>query len=322
MNDEIEKRIFKERRRQGRTQGKQNLYGEQNQYNETKYFNLYQSQFRHLVVSLIRYKNAPKEFNGLYLEWLLRYLGYATIVVYNGSIFVTASKNTPTFFTNAGYPVNVLSEVSSEVTGKLEPLTLESKPGDNGYITITNKPFLYDSMTNLTDFDMIDYYSAELAQLKMLMLANSNKKINTYIGVINKGDLTALNIVNQLNNKTEYIELNKNVDDINNVLSLQSLNPQDFYPSLNEQFKNSYDEMLKFLGVGVPSEKKERKIVNEVENETEITDINANIYLSSRMEVLDIVNFVTGQNIVPYFNNLRKDGNGEEIKESSEFIDE
>lgn len=299
--NEMERRIYKLNRKNLKNEGHLNLYGEQLQATENRYFEIFSNNFQNLAVSLIDYTNKPITFNSVYLEWLLRSVGFATLVAYNGNVYVTSSKGKSFSYTENGF-VNDLEPTI--IPDDLKPLTVDTKLGENGYITIANKPFLYSTFQNLTDFDMIEQYARELAKLKTLEISNANKKIQTYVGYVNKGDLTALNIMNQLNNGVQFIEVDKSMKDIQDVINVVDLHATDFYASLHEQFKNSYNELLKYLGVGVPDEKKERRITDEIHHEMMISDLNANIYINSRQQALKFINQATGLNMTAFMNNL------------------
>ena len=77
--DEAERRIYKMNRKRNKTDSAENLYGDNYNQVERDYYNIYNDYLTNLILNLITYENAPDTLDERFLEFNLRYYGFARV---------------------------------------------------------------------------------------------------------------------------------------------------------------------------------------------------------------------------------------------------
>lgn len=93
--DKVERRLYKIHRNEARNDTNENLYGDNFSTMEQDYYNIYVDYFTNLVLNLITYENAPDTLDERFLEFNLRYYGYARVGgVDKDNVFVLGQNQT------------------------------------------------------------------------------------------------------------------------------------------------------------------------------------------------------------------------------------
>lgn len=310
--DKVERRLYKLRSRGSRKDSSEVLYGDNFQIVEEQYYHIYFDYLTNLILNLITYENAPDTLDERFLEFNLRYYGYARIGgVDKDNIFVVGQSKTGEYGLNAlGALIDTTSienpfSVDSEHE-KLQYITRSNYKGlSSGYITISNKYnyYLAGLATIYTDFEMIDRVAKTMAKIKATETRNIDMMRQQYIGLSREKNLTANQIFQQMNEGAAFINIDSDLGDLSNVLQVSDFDIHDYLPSLKTAWNNELDELLTMLGINtVGVDKKERLVVNEAAANAQLTEASANVYLQARNQQLELLNAVCGSDIHATFN--------------------
>lgn len=310
--DKVERRLYKIHRNESRKDTDENLYGDNFATMEQDYYNIYVDYFTNLVLNLITYENAPDTLDERFLEFNLRYYGYARVGgVDKDNVFVLGQNQ------NGEYGLNALGSLIDQSTipnpfavddstQELPYLTrMNYQDKNDGYVTICNKYNYYMAglMTTFTDMQLVDRVSKSLAKIKASEMRNVDFMKQQFIGLTKNKNLTANQVFQQIQEGKSFIGIDSDLGDITSVLDVTDFNIQDYLPSLKTAWNNEVSELLTMLGINtVGVDKKERLVAMEAEANAQLTEASANVYLQARNQQLEILNHVLGTKIEATFN--------------------
>lgn len=310
--DKVERRLYKVRRNKSGKDTDENLYGDNFAIMEQEYFNIYRDYLTNLVLNLITYENAPDTLDERFLEFNLRYYGYARVGgLDKNNVFVLGQNQ------NGEYGLNAIGSLIDQSmipnpfavddsTKELPYLTrMNFVDKKAGYVTLTNKYNFYLSglMSTFTDLQLIERVSKSLAKIKASEMRNVDFMKQQFIGLTKNKNLTANQVYQQIQEGQSFIGIDSDLGDINSVLDVTDFNIQDYLPSLKTAWNNEVSELLTMLGINtVGVDKKERLVSMEAEANAQLTEASANVYLQARNQQLEILNHVLGTKIEATFN--------------------
>lgn len=310
--DKVERRLYKIHRNESRKDTDENLYGDNFATMEQDYYNIYVDYFTNLVLNLITYENAPDTLDERFLEFNLRYYGYARVGgVDKDNVFVLGQNQ------NGEYGLNALGSLIDQSTipnpfavddstQELPYLTRMNYQGKNdGYVTICNKYNYYMAglMTTFTDMQLVDRVSKSLAKIKASEMRNIDLMKQQFIGLTKNKNLTANQVFQQIQEGKSFIGVDSDLGDITSILDVTDFNIRDYLPSLKTAWNNEVSELLTMLGIDtVGVDKKERLVAQEAAANAQLTEASANVYLQARNQQLEILNHVLGTEIEATFN--------------------
>lgn len=310
--DKVERRLYKLHRNEGRKDTDENLYGDNFATMEQDYYNIYVDYFTNLVLNLITYENAPDTLDERFLEFNLRYYGYARVGgVDKDNVFVLGQNQ------NGEYGLNALGSLIDQSTipnpfavddstQELPYLTrMNYQDKNDGYVTICNKYNYYMAglMTTFTDMQLVDRVSKSLAKIKASEMRNIDLMKQQFIGLTKNKNLTANQVFQQIQEGKSFIGVDSDLGDITSILDVTDFNIQDYLPSLKTAWNNEVSELLTMLGIDtVGVDKKERLVAQEAAANAQLTEASANVYLQARNQQLEILNRVLGTKIEATFN--------------------
>lgn len=310
--DKVERRLYKIHRNESRKDTDENLYGDNFATMEQDYYNIYVDYFTNLVLNLITYENAPATLDERFLEFNLRYYGYARVGgVDKDNVFVLGQNQ------NGEYGLNALGSLIDQSTipnpfavddrtQELPYLTrMNYQDKNDGYVTICNKYNYYMAglMTTFTDMQLVDRVSKSLAKIKASEMRNIDLMKQQFIGLTKNKNLTANQVFQQIQEGKSFIGVDSDLGDITSILDVTDFNIQDYLPSLKTAWNNEVSELLTMLGIDtVGVDKKERLVAQEAAANAQLTEASANVYLQARNQQLEILNHVLGTKIEATFN--------------------
>lgn len=310
--DKVERRLYKMRRNRTGKDTDENLYGDNFSLMEEDYYRIYNDYLTNLVLNLITYENAPDTLDERFLEFNLRYYGYARVGgVDSDNVFVLGQNQ------NGEYGLNALGSLIDQSTipnpfsvddqnRELPYLTrMNYRDKTAGYVTLTNKYNFYLSgiMSTFTDIQLINRVSKSLAKIKASEMRNVDLMKQQYVGLTKNKNLTANQIYQQIQEGQSFIGIDSDLGDIANVLDVTDFNIHDYLGSLKTAWNNEVSELLTMLGINtVGVDKKERLVSMEAEANAQLTEASANVYLQARNQQLEILNDVLGTKIEATFN--------------------
>lgn len=310
--DKVERRLYKLHRNEGRKDTDENLYGDNFATMEQDYYNIYVDYFTNLVLNLITYENAPDTLDERFLEFNLRYYGYARVGgVDKDNVFVLGQNQ------NGEYGLNAIGSLIDQSTipnpfavdddTKELPYLTRMNYADHtdGYVTICNKYNYYMAglMTTFTDMQLVDRVSKSLAKIKASEMRNIDLMKQQFIGLTKNKNLTANQVFQQIQEGKSFIGVDSDLGDITSILDVTDFNIQDYLPSLKTAWNNEVSELLTMLGIDtVGVDKKERLVAQEAAANAQLTEASANVYLQARNQQLEILNHVLGTKIEATFN--------------------
>lgn len=310
--DKVERRLYKIHRNETRKDTDENLYGDNFATMEQDYYNIYVDYFTNLVLNLITYENAPDTLDERFLEFNLRYYGYARVGgVDKDNVFVLGQNQ------NGEYGLNALGSLIDQSTipnpfavddstQELPYLTrMNYQDKNDGYVTICNKYNYYMAglMTTFTDMQLVDRVSKSLAKIKASEMRNIDLMKQQFIGLTKNKNLTANQVFQQIQEGKSFIGIDSDLGDITSILDVTDFNIQDYLPSLKTAWNNEVSELLTMLGIDtVGVDKKERLVAMEAAANAQLTEASANVYLQARNQQLEILNHVLGTKIEATFN--------------------
>lgn len=310
--DKVERRLYKMHRNETRKDTDENLYGDNFATMEQDYYNIYVDYFTNLVLNLITYENAPDTLDERFLEFNLRYYGYARVGgVDKDNVFVLGQNQ------NGEYGLNALGSLIDQSTipnpfsvddstQELPYLTrMNYQDKNDGYVTICNKYNYYMAglMTTFTDMQLVDRVSKSLAKIKASEMRNIDLMKQQFIGLTKNKNLTANQVFQQIQEGKSFIGVDSDLGDITSILDVTDFNIQDYLPSLKTAWNNEVSELLTMLGIDtVGVDKKERLVAMEAAANAQLTEASANVYLQARNQQLEILNHVLGTKIEATFN--------------------
>lgn len=305
---ELEAEVFRNRK-------KQPLTGSSVFKNKELFSRIYQDQLRNLLVTLIDYKNAPATLDTLYAQWQLRQVGFTAIGGTNKDDihvlnyqFQTGSDVGFSMFGDSVLKkdTTIYDELTEKNLRQITHLNVHDKDlFKNGFFVVIPNKFTYltgDSITS--DWEMINTYADNMAEIKASELHNAKMMRLSYFGWSTNKDITAKNIFSGIEAGETFFNLNKDINsDVSDILSLNNIDVPDRLSTLRDSKGNLMYELLTLLGVNaVENTKKERLNIHETDANNQYTEASGNVYLSPQQRKLDLINQIAGTNLKAEFN--------------------
>lgn len=294
------------------TNYRENRFGNKYAQIEQEYTMIYRDYFYNLLLNLITYENAPTTFDEKFCEYLLRTTGYCRIAGTDPlNVYVVDYYDkpiqTPTiggigwvYDTDTNQQVKKLDGTDQNLRQitRINFMDVMEKNGE-GYVMLTNKYNGYMPMlSNWNDFKLADRVAKTLGTIKATQTYNLLQMKTPYVVYGDKGDLTGLNLYEQIVEGIPIIQIDGDVGDAKNKINTIDLNIPNYLPSLKDAFNNEFDEFLTMVGVNsVGIDKKERLVANEANSNAQLIEASANIYLDARNSQLELLNAVLGTDI-------------------------
>mgnify|MGYP004668638855 FL=1 len=241
----------------------------------------YYSRLKNLASTMFKWENLPDSVNERYLEYCL--------FTYGRAVFFDAPSLGYMALNCALEGINFYQEPNT-----IRPITpikvFGSIPFDE-CVLIRNTPDMYP--TFLTTIR----YAKMLYDIDRTIDVNINaQKTPVLILTDQKQKQSAMNLYQKYNGNTPVIYGNKDNYDPNSFKVLRTDAP--FVAGQLQDIKiTKYNEYLGFLGIGMADYKKERRIVNEVDQFDRQSNALANIGLSQRKEACKKINKLFGLNV-------------------------
>ena len=130
--DGVERRIYKMNRKRNKTDSAENLYGDNFNQVERDYYNIYSDYLTNLILNLITYENAPDTLDERFLEFNLRYYGFARVGgIDSDNVFVIGQNK------NGEYGLNALGSLI-DVNTIDNPFAVDEQTKQLHYLTRVN----------------------------------------------------------------------------------------------------------------------------------------------------------------------------------------
>lgn len=299
------------------TNFRENRFGNKYAQIEQEYTMIYRDYFYNLLLNLITYENAPVTFDEKFCEYLLRTTGYCRIAGTDPlNVYVVDYGNkavaTPSI-ANIGYvydtdnnstvkALNDNGQNLKQIT-RLNFMQIMQETGE-GYVLLTNKYNGYLPMlSTFNDFKLADRVAKTLGTIKATQTYNLLQMKTPYVVYGTKGDLTGLNLYENIVEGIPAIQIDEDAGDVRQKIGTIDLNIPNYLPSLKDAFNNEFDEFLTMVGINsVGIDKKERLVANEANSNAQLIEASANIYLDSRNSQLELLNAVLGTDIKAVLN--------------------
>lgn len=299
------------------TNYRENRFGNKYAQIEQEYTMIYRDYFYNLLLNLITYENAPTTFDEKFCEYLLRTTGYCRVAGTDPlNVYVVDYYDkpiqTPTiggigwvYDTDTNQQVKKLDGTDQNLRQitRINFMDVMEKNGE-GYIMLTNKYNGYiQGLSNWNDFKLADRVAKTLGTIKATQTYNLLQMKTPYVMYGDKGDLTGLNLYEQIVEGIPVIQIDGDVGDAKNKIGVIDLNIPNYLPSLKDAFNCEFDELLTMVGINsIGIDKKERLVANEANSNAQLIEASANIYLDARNSQLELLNAVLGTDIKAVLN--------------------
>ena len=190
------------------------------------------------------------------------------------------------FFNDVEITHDDIQPISNKIPDNLERIVHHNNAKTGNYIIIENKKNEF-----VSDFDILGHFLEVLAEISLSRFTTvlQSKIFMFLIGQVNDTDID--NLASQLLNGSPYIKVGKFFDVNEHIHTLQNSNISSNLQQLKIEYNNKISELNNFLGINsVAIDKNSGVTDNELNANTPFTTSNANIYLSSRNEPLELLN--------------------------------
>ena len=261
----------------------------------------YVDRLMELAVSMFEWKNLPKTVNARYIELQLFYQGSA--VYFRDEVM-------------GDLCLSVINQGRFDVYG--EPIDRRAFSRYNNYqknLTIDNSVIIWNNYLRTNSVLIVRNYAKRLWKLDRIIDINANaQKTPVLIQGTEQQRLTLRNLYMKYDGNEPFIFGDKNLD-INALKVLKTDAPY-LADKLYLLKQELWNEALTYLGISnANTNKKERLITDEVENEMGSTIASRYSRLTARKEAVEKINDMFGTNIEVYY---RDDIDSQTTTESDE----
>lgn len=260
------------------------------------------SLFEEIATSRFIYKNLPKGIDERYIEKTLFYKGSAIFFKNENELLLQ------------DYPylcLELAGETKLTVYG--EPYGRRAVAENNFYYDKELKPnnsvIIWNNRTHLPSSRFCYWYAQRIWEC----VATENQNITlqstplAFMGT-RKNMLSISNIASQILQKIPYIQINDKSYNISEDVKTIDMKVPFIAKDVNDYARKLWDECLMRLGIINESTKKERKIVDEIEQENADANIYLNSFLMERKKAVEKINDIFGLSIeVEYYGNVYGD---------------
>lgn len=245
----------------------------------------YLNRLRRIALARFKWKNLPDTMNERKLEKDLFEKGIAAIL-----------KDEKRGIINTGAASSGMVDIYGIPT-KINCFSYNFQDVRNTYLYDIDKPVLNQAILVMNDWDMTPTYSS--LELFAWRLYNCDRIIDININaqktpvVIIADDtsrLTMENLMLKYDGNQPFIFGDKNNFDLNNIKALNTSAPF-VADKVQKQKKEIWNEALTYLGINNMSiDKKERAIIDEVNENNELINLNLQSFMIPRMEACEKMN--------------------------------
>lgn len=305
---EFEAEMFRNRKKQPFTGSSVNK-------NKERFAKIYRDQLRNLLVTLIHYKEAPASLDTLFAQWQLRQVGFTAIggTSKDDLHVLNYQFNTGTDVGFSMFGDSVLktdNKIHDELTGhdlrQITHLNVNDTDlfKDGFFVVIPNKFTYLIGESQTSDWEMINTYAENMADIKASEMHNAKLMRLAYFGWAANKDITPEQIYAGIEAGQTFFKMNKDINsDLSDVLSLNSIDIPDRLSTLRDSKGNLMYELLTLLGVNaVENTKKERLNIHETDANNQFTEASGNVYITPQQRKLDLLNKICGSNLKAEFN--------------------
>jgi len=251
-------------------------YWQSSNYNTSLYLAL-RNQIMNMALTRFKWVNLPETCDERYLELMLLNQGIATIAYPRQeagkwrSLQVSGWQKTPDMYGNP---------------------RMWNALGMNGFqfnVTKNNGYFCWDNHLRVPTFDRIDIWIRELVDIVRTMQQNrAHLKVPVLLYGPQEKQLDIINIAKQANGGEAFILATDGIEKIE-VKALDT-KVQFYGTELWQNFLNVWTQIYQGLGIGNLPFKAERQIEDEVQSQSDPTDLVALDALTCRREMCDYLN--------------------------------
>ncbi|MGG5368359.1 hypothetical protein [Enterococcus sp. DIV0240a] len=259
---------------------------------------IYSIQFRDMLTNLFQYTNVPPTFNTTQLENMLRQFGGGVCVGLDdlGDLVILGRADGLGYNSYGRVIPSMFDSNNSFLTNK-KVITNRNinkvKKGD--YVVFYNKESFLDFYS--TDFAIVDHYAKLLATIKATERMNVLQMRAPYFIKANKNGVNAGIFQSKLMGGELFIDIDPD-SDVDNRIGKIDLNITDRTSTLQQERRDTLNEMLTLFGIyNNPETKKERLVSNEASANNHIIEAMGDIYYNARRHAVELVNNAFGTQI-------------------------
>lgn len=256
--------------------------------------NILKVQIHDMLVNLFNYKNVPPTLNTAQLETMLRQFGGGVCVGKDdlGDLVILGRADELGLNTYGTVVPSFFDNENNFMTNK-KVITNRNLTGD--YVVFYNKQSFSDFYS--TDWRIVDHYANLLATIKATERMNILQMRSPYLFKGQKNGVNARIIMSKIYGGDLAIEMDQDFE-MDGKLQKIDLNVQDRTGSLQQAYRNAFNEMLTLFGVyNNPEMKKERMISGEASANNHIIEGMGDIYFNARRHAVDLLNSAFGTEI-------------------------
>lgn len=251
-------------------------------------------QIKDMLINLFSYENVPSTLNIAQLETMLRQFGGGVCVGKDklGDIVILGRADELGYNTYGNVIPSIFDANNSFLQNK-RVITNRNLDGD--YVVFYNKQSFDDFYE--TDYDIVTHYAKMLASIKATERMNIIQMRSPYIIKGKKNGVVGQVLQSKLQNGDLFIGVEDGSEFLEKIEKLD-LNVTDRTPSLQNAYRNTYNEMLTLFGVyNNPEQKRERLIDKEASSNNHVIEAMGDIYFNARKHAVDLLNLAFGLNI-------------------------
>lgn len=180
-----------------------------------------------------------------------------------------------------------------------KPIIFEGVAGDFKYkCDWTNSIIVQNNILNIPTMPVVAYFADKISRIDRVYDVNLlGQKTPLIFEVTPQEKFTLEQIINDIYSDVPILKTNEKLNLNNKVNVLETKVPY-LLDKLRDDKTSCMAEFLTFIGIkNVNITKKERLITSEAESNTELTEIDLDIFLSKRQEAVKQINSLFGTNI-------------------------
>lgn len=256
-------------------------------------------QIKDMLINLFKYDNMPPTLNTAQLETLLRQVGGGVCVGKDAlGDLVILGRADELGYNLYGNVIPSLFDGSNNFLQNKKVITNRNLDGD--YVVFYNKQSFNDFYA--TDYDIVEHYAKQLATIKATERMNIIQMRSPYIIKGKKNGQVGQVLQSKIQKGDLYIEVEEG-SDITEKIEKLDIRVDDRTSSLQNAYRNTFNEMLTLFGIyNNPEQKKERMINKEASANNHVIEGMGDIYFNARQHAVDLLNLAFGTEITVQWN--------------------
>ncbi|EKD5215999.1 hypothetical protein OR284_002693 [Enterococcus faecalis] len=256
-------------------------------------------QIKDMLINLFKYENMPPTLNTAQLETMLRQMGGGVCVGKDelGDLVILGRAD-ELGYNLYGNVIPSLFDGNNNFLQSKKVITNRNLKGD--YVVFYNKQSFNDFYA--TDYDIVKHYAKQLATIKATERMNIMQMRSPYIVKGKKNGQLLQVLQSKIQNGDLFVGVEEG-SDITEKIEKLDLNVTDRTPSLQNAYRNTFNEMLTLFGIyNNPEQKKERMIDREASSNNHVIEGMGDIYFNARQHAVDLLNLAFGTDIKVQWN--------------------